>query len=121
MRAIHNRRSARVAVTCFVNTLDQITSLLKFNRKKVSRRGVNALRVDARRFRRTVVDIVGPKIPAALIRFAIEKIQVVELHEEPGRVDGIRSVSDIIVSEGYGCRCGRAQRCARWIAAILWT
>src|SRR5205809_1966682 len=55
------------ALPIFVRALDQIASLLEFNREKVSRRGVDALNVGARRLRRAVGDVVSPEVPAALI------------------------------------------------------
>ena len=75
--------------------------------------------------RHAVVDVVGPEVPAALIRLAIQKIQVVEFDEEPGCIDGVRAVSEIVVDNGYGGRCLGAQSAAQWIAEIdlkrLWS
>ena len=104
MCAAKSRGTKRVSESCLVRALDQIASLLEFNREKVSRRGVEALDVGARRLRRAVGDVVSPEVPAALIRLAIQKIQVMKSDKESGRVDGIYSISDVVVGNGYGGR-----------------
>ena len=104
MCAAKSRRTRRVSESCLVRALDQIACLLEFNREKVSRRGVDALNVGARRLRRAVGDVVGPEVPATLIGLAIQKIQVMESDKESGRVDGIQAISHVVVGNGYGSR-----------------
>src|SRR6266436_2736919 len=89
MRSADARCAARIAVSGFVDALDQITGLLKFDRKKISRRDVDALGVDALLVSTARSDLVIPKIPSAQIRKSAEEIKVVLTDVEPWIVNDV--------------------------------
>src|SRR5437588_2985591 len=100
-----------------MDSLHQITRLLKFDGQKVSCRSIDALRLDARRLRCAVVYIVGPEIPATRIRIATEKIVVMFLHKEARLIDGIRGWRHrVVVGYGHHRRVGSAEGGAHGIA-----
>ena len=101
--AIQSRCASPVAVSRLVLALDHITRLLEFNRQKVSSRNVNALGLDTSLVLATRGYLIGPEVPAALIRLAIQKIKIVLSDKESGRVDEIRS--RVVVSEEF-CAAG---------------
>ena len=117
MRAAGGRRADGVAVTGLIHSFHQITRLLKFNRQEVSRRNINALHVDALWVRAARSDLVRPKVPAARIRIAAEKIVVVFLHIESRLIDGIRRRGRcVVVGDGNHRRVRGAQGCSDRIA-----
>ncbi len=77
MRAIEGRVGKRIAVSDFVHALDEIAGLLKFNREKVSCRDIDALQINAGLISSAGSYLVGPEVPAALVRLAIEKVVLV--------------------------------------------
>src|SRR5207247_9588755 len=103
------------AVSSFVQPFDQITRLLKFDRHKESGRHIGALLIaqsklhfvtaiasrrsvgapwfDILRRRYAVIDFGSPEAEAALVRFAIQKIEIVLPHEKTCLVDQIGRAS----------------------------
>src|SRR5438552_11110080 len=77
MRARESRRAVALPVSNFVELFDQIACLLIFDRQEVSRRGVDTLKISARRLRRTIIDVVGPESQTCWVRLPIQKINVV--------------------------------------------
>ena len=66
MRPAKCRSAAGVAVSRFVDALDQITRVLEFDRQEESRRDVDALQLDARLFEpQEVISFVQKAKPLA--------------------------------------------------------
>src|SRR5207302_8487169 len=61
MRSAQGGSANRIAVGRLIHPLDQITRLLKFNRKEVSCRDVHSLQVDARLISSARSYLIGPK------------------------------------------------------------
>src|SRR5207237_613299 len=106
MRATNSRHAAGVTISSLVQALDEIAGLLKFNRNKVSCGSVDALDFRARRLRRAVIDVVGPEIPAALIRLAIEEVVIVLAHKEARIIDQVRRWASRSIGDSHSCRRG---------------
>src|SRR5437763_10874856 len=85
MRSAKGRSAAGAAVCRFVEALDQITRLLEFDRKKVSRRDIDPFQFNAGCVTATGNNFVRPELQARSIRLAVEKVQVV-LVDKPARV-----------------------------------
>src|SRR5438132_4866529 len=116
MSAAEDRRRGSVAIRNFVETFDQITCLLEFNRKEVSGRDVDSLQVNTLLISAAGGDLVGPKRETARVRFAIKEIQVMLPHEESGGVDRVRYVHCFVVGDSDGRHRWRADRSIDWIA-----
>lgn len=100
-----NRRiTRRVAIGGLVHALDQEAGILKFNRKKESRRNVDALNFDALSIGAAGSYLVGPEIPTALVRLAVQKIMIVLPHEEQRVVSRIRAGLRIVRVDGQDGR-----------------
>src|SRR5438876_7681698 len=97
MRPAKGRSAAGAAVSSFVEALDQITRLLEFYRKKVSRRDVDPLQFNAGCVTAAGNNFVGPELQARSIRLAVEKIHVVLSDEPACLIDRI--------ARGRGGRC----------------
>ena len=64
-------RARKISVGSFIEAINQIAALLKFNREIESCRDTGALRFDARLIRSARIDLIAPKRQAARVRFAI--------------------------------------------------
>src|SRR5436190_1857729 len=89
MRAGESRIAGRVAVSSFVNPLDQITSLLKFYRQEESCGGIDPLPVATGGVAPATFNVVGPEVDPARIRLPIQKIQVLLRHKEATIVEHV--------------------------------
>src|SRR5436853_2031359 len=103
MRPAKGRSAAGAAVCRFVEALDQITRLLEFDRKKVSRRDIDPLQFNAGCVTAAGNNFVGPELQARSIRLAVEKVQIM-LMDEPARF------VDWIACGRGGCRLGSGLR-----------
>src|SRR5713226_8423206 len=90
MRSGKVRCAGRVTVSGFVESLDEITCLLEFDRQKVSRRDIDAFGFDASRVVAARSNLVGPEGQPARIRFAIEEVQIMLPHEKLRRINRIQ-------------------------------
>src|SRR5205823_14118010 len=74
------------------------------------------LQLNASLVRAAGSNLISPEIEAALVRLAIEKIQVVGADKEARRIYGVGSIREIVVRDGYGrarwCAQGGAKRIA---------
>src|SRR5207302_11313329 len=106
--------SAGVAVCSLVKSLNQITRLLKFGRKKVSGRDIDAFQLKACLVCAARSNLVGPKGQAALVGLSIKKIMIVLTNEYRRVINWIRSRVGSIIVDYIECRCWRgSQRCGR--------
>src|SRR5207237_10362378 len=83
MRAAKRRCAAGTAVSSPVKAFDQITRLLKFNRKEISCRDIYPLEVEALLVCATRSDLVRPEIPSTLVRFTAEEVEILLTDVEP--------------------------------------
>src|SRR5437870_13013071 len=116
MRSAQRGSAAGAAVSRLVHPLDQITSLLKFNRQKVSRRNIDPFQANARLIISAGRNLVGPKRQAIRVRQPIEEVIIMLSHEEARLVDRIRPRADVAVVDGVYGRCLTSERRDRWTA-----
>src|SRR5207249_4492886 len=76
MRRLKCRTAGGVTVSCLVNSLDQITRLLKFDREEEGAGAVYPMHVDASRVETTVGNVLRPEIEAGTVRHPTKKIQI---------------------------------------------
>src|SRR5207302_4520115 len=96
-------------VGSLVNALDQITSLLKFDREKESCGDVNSFRLDARLIVAAGSDLIGPEGEARSVRLTIEKIVIVLADKILRVVYHVRRRLGHVIHDGYDGGCGRGQ------------
>ena len=102
MRAARSGSGAAIAVGGFVETFDQVTGLLKFNRQEERRRGVDALEVAACQVVPTGFDVVGPETNTARVRLAIQKVEIVLPDKETRDIAGIGTVRTVVIDDRHG-------------------
>ena len=98
--------ASRLQRNSFVNSFDQITSLLKLYREKERRRHVNALDLNALSIGATGSDLVSPERQPARVRLPTKEIEIVQLSKESGLIDRVRAGRGFIVKD---CYCRRAR------------
>src|SRR5882672_2968011 len=91
-RTSPGRRCGGIAVSHLIHSFDQVTSLLKFDRKEERARGVVALAGNTDGVRTAPGDLRGPKIETALVREATKEVDILLVDEEVGVVDCNRRV-----------------------------
>src|SRR5947208_5186426 len=87
-----------------MNALDQIAGLLEFDRQIESGRDINPPQLNASLIAAARGNLIRPEVEAALVRLAIQKIEIVHAHKEAWRIDRIWASRHVIVSDRYG-RC----------------
>src|SRR6266508_3096959 len=92
MRTVVRRTAAAIGVSRFVNALDEITSLLKFNRQEESSRDIDPLHLNALLIAAARSYLIGPICQPARISLTIQKVQVVLLYKKVRLVNRITSV-----------------------------
>src|SRR5439155_4740058 len=112
------RQPARIAESCFINALDQIVGLLEFDRQIESGRDVNPPQLNASLIAAARGNLIRPEVEAALIRLAIQKIEIMHAHKETWGIDRIWAGGHVIVSDRDGRYRWRSQRSANRIAEI---
>src|SRR5205807_5014301 len=80
----------------FVYPFNQVTSLLEFNRQKVSSRDVDALEINASLIGATGSDLIGPKSQTIRVGRSVEKIVIVLAHEVLRAVYHVRRLGGIV-------------------------
>ena len=115
MDATKRRGASRVAVSGFVQSLDQITRLLEFNREKVSGRDINPLRLNTRLISSAGGYFIYPESQTTRVSLAIEEVVIVLSYEILRIVDDVRGRLNRVVVDVNGDRRGRAKIDARGI------
>src|SRR6476646_9218106 len=92
------RSACRIEIRSLVKPLDQVTCLLKFNRKEESRRDIYAPQYGVAGRTRLLAfsDLITPERQATRVRFPVKKIEVVLPHEEIGLVNWIRTAACVV-------------------------
>ena len=89
MQRDRHRRARQIPIRRLVQTIDQVTGLLKFYGKKVSSANVDSLSLDALRIASARYDLGSPEIEAVCVRLAVKKISIVLPDKELRVVDEI--------------------------------
>src|SRR2546426_6174309 len=104
MRAADGGRTSCIAVSGLVETFDQVTSLLKFNRQEERRRSVDALQFAAGQVVSTRFDVVGPETNTARVGLAIQKVEIVLPYKKARDIAGIGTGRTIVIDDRHGRR-----------------
>ena len=86
-----HRRVRQVPIGHLVHAIDEISSLLKFDREKESCRDVNAFHFNAGRVTATRGNLVGPEISAALVGLTVEKVEILLADEKSWSSIGLKT------------------------------
>src|SRR5262245_48745884 len=95
MCSVESRSPAVIAVSDFIEPLDQIARLLKFDREKERCRDTDALHFNALCVGPAGSNLIGPVIPTSLIGLAVQKIEIVLFYKETWHVDRIAAAGPI--------------------------
>src|SRR6266511_2580505 len=86
--AVQSLRTLGVAISHFVETFNQVASLLKLDREEEGSRDIDTANVAAL-LREALVDLVLPEIETALIGHAVKEVKIVLAHVEVAAEIGI--------------------------------
>src|SRR5205807_8619150 len=91
-----------VAKSRFINALDKIAGLLEFDGQGKGGRDIHAPQRNARLIKTAGSNLISPKVEAALVRLAIQEIQVVRAHKDRRYIYEVWSIRKIVVRDRYG-------------------
>ena len=118
MRSAKRGSAAGAAISRLVHPLNQITSLLKFNREKVGSRDIDPFQLHAGLIGAAGSDLIDPKRQAICIGRSIQEVVIVLADKVRWIIDDVRGRLACIVDDRYRGDCRSAKSSARRIAQV---